>query len=117
LLLQAVDLVSILKKQRQNVDSVRIKVEGQRAPDMPRPFEKLHATFVVAGNGLDPVKVRHLMDCASFEGVLTNRVCIVNIKVERAVQLSVEKYCGVHATLEHGVGSITWGSEVVEGGK
>ncbi|KAJ3416055.1 hypothetical protein HDV05_003414 [Chytridiales sp. JEL 0842] len=87
---QAVDLVSILKKQRQEVESVRIKIEGQRAKEMPRPFENMHTTFVVTGKGLD------------------------SVKVDRAVQLSIEKYCGVHATLEHGVGKITWGVEVME---
>ncbi|KAI8851197.1 OsmC/Ohr family [Chytridium lagenaria] len=85
----AVDLVSILKKQRQAVEGVQIKVEGQRTTDHPRPFDKIHATFEVSGSNLDPVKV------------------------QRAVDLSIEKYCGVHASLTHGV-PVTWGSEVVE---
>ncbi|KAI9364494.1 OsmC/Ohr family [Zopfochytrium polystomum] len=86
----AVDLVSILKKQRQAVASVRIRVEGQRARDMPRPFVAVHTTFVVTGKGLD------------------------RAKVERAVELSLEKYCGVHGTLAAGVKHLTWGAETRE---
>ncbi|KAJ3204524.1 hypothetical protein HDU67_009452 [Dinochytrium kinnereticum] len=85
----AVDLVSILKKQRQAVEGVHIRVEGQRTTEHPRPFDKIHATFEVSGSKLDAGKV------------------------QRAVELAIEKYCGVHASLSHGV-PITWGSDVVD---
>ncbi|KAJ1548864.1 hypothetical protein HK405_013730 [Cladochytrium tenue] len=90
----AIDVVSILRKQRQPFQSVRVNVDGQRpaAGDTAhpaRPYSAIHATFLVAGEGLDQAKV------------------------DRAVGLSIEKYCGVHATLLEGVPSMTWTAELV----
>ena len=53
----SVDLVTILKKQRQNLHGITICVEGQRGEALPRPYETIHMTFVVSGKGLDKKKV------------------------------------------------------------
>lgn len=71
----AFDLEHILRKQRQPVEDVRIEVEGTRPDEgFPKPFEAIHMHFMVRGD-LDEEKV------------------------QRAVALSVEKYCSVGATL------------------
>ena len=77
-----VDVVSILQKQRQPLEDIEIEIDGQRATALPRPWETIHLHYIVTGRGLDPQKV------------------------ERAIALSVEKYCGAHATLS-GVAKIT----------
>ena len=77
-----VDVVSILQKQRQPLADIEIEIDGQRATELPRPWETIHLHYIVTGRGLDPKKV------------------------ERAIELSVEKYCGAHATLS-GVAKIT----------
>ena len=82
-----VDVINILQKQRQPLDDVEIEIDGQRAADLPRPWETIHMHYIVTGNGLDPHKV------------------------ERAIDLSVEKYCGAHATLI-GVAKITHDFEI-----
>ncbi len=73
----AMDVVSILKKKRQNVTGYRIEVTGERGPEgvFPRPFVKVTVNHIVVGEGLDPVAV------------------------ERAIELSDTKYCSVAATL------------------
>ncbi|MBX3117836.1 MAG: OsmC family protein [Fimbriimonadaceae bacterium] len=73
----AMDVLSVLQKKRQNVTEYRIEVDGDRIPpgEWPRPFTKLRVKHVIKGENLDPVAV------------------------ERAVQLSDEKYCTVLATL------------------
>ncbi|KAJ1556426.1 hypothetical protein HK405_008263 [Cladochytrium tenue] len=90
----SIEVVSILRKQRQPFESVRVRIDGQRpaAGDTAhpaRPYSAIHATFLVAGEGLDQAKV------------------------DRAVGLSIEKYCSVHATLLEGVPSMTWTAELV----
>jgi len=71
----ALDLVHILKKQRQVLNSLKIEVLGIR-PDSgePKPYRKISMNFILEGN-LDKEKA------------------------ERAVKLSVEKYCSVGASL------------------
>lgn len=73
----AVDVVSILEKKRQKLTSYRIEIEGVRAPEgeFPRPFLSLTIRHIVRGEDLNPHAV------------------------ERAVELSDEKYCSVIATL------------------
>lgn len=78
-----IDVVSILKKQRQKIDDLQVEVEGQREPDaVPSPFKKIHMTF-------------------HFKGELNEE------KVKRAIQLSVEKYCSVQVMLAATV-EISW---------
>ncbi|HID34505.1 MAG TPA: OsmC family peroxiredoxin [Anaerolineae bacterium] len=68
----AVDVVIILKKQRQPVEGVTVKVSGERAAEHPKVYTKVHIEYLVKGN-LDPKKV------------------------ERAIQLSEEKFCSASA--------------------
>lgn len=71
-----IDVVSILRKQKQEVRSFSISVDGEReAGKEPSLFRIIHVVFTLGGE-LDPVKVK------------------------RAVELSMEKYCSVGKTLE-----------------
>jgi len=85
----SVDVVEILRKQRQPLEGLEVEVSGERGEELPKPWRTLHMHFVATGS----------VD----EG-----------KLERAIALSVEKYCGVHATLA-GVATITWDCEVRPG--
>jgi putative redox protein len=70
----AFDAVLILQKQRQKIQKFKVEVSGVRADEgAPKPFESIHVVFTLEGD-ID----RH--------------------KAERAIQLSVEKYCSVSAT-------------------
>ena len=70
----AVDVVIILKKQRQPVEGVTVQVTGERANEHPKVFTNIHIHYTVRGE-LDPKKV------------------------ERAIQLSEEKFCSASAML------------------
>lgn len=86
----AYDVVTILRKGRHPVTDVVVAIEGTRAAASPRVFTALHYLYRVAGHKLD----RH--------------------QVERAVQLSKEKYCS--ATIMLGkTATITYEIEVIEG--
>ena len=70
-----VDVYTILKKKRQPVKNIGIKVRGVRRDKHPRIYERIEMEFLVN----EEVDIKAL---------------------ERAVRLSVEKYCSVYAMLE-----------------
>lgn len=84
------DVVSILKKRRQDVTNCTVRLAAERAAEDPKVFTRIDLHFIVTGRGLKPEAV------------------------ERAVKLSAEKYCsasimlGKTARMNH-----TW--ELVEG--
>jgi putative redox protein len=73
------DVVSILRKMRVEFTELRITAEAEREPDPPKPFTSIKVTY-------------------SFKGS-----SIPEDKVERAIQLSEERYCTVAASLERPV--------------
>ncbi len=81
------DLVMILGRQRQEMTGLYIDIDGKQLEEPPYAFTQIHVHYVVEGNNLDPKKV------------------------ERAVQLSEERYCSVAATIR-GVATITHSIEV-----
>ena len=85
----SVDVVSILKKTKQEFSSVDVQLTAERAETAPRGFTKINLHFVVTGNN---VSEKHL---------------------ERAVSLSAEKYCSVALMLDKTV-EITHSHEVVQ---
>jgi putative redox protein len=72
----AMDVISILRKKRQNVTGFELRVHGDRAADHPKVFTDFVIEYVVRGVNIEPDAVR------------------------RAVELSTENYCSVHAMLE-----------------
>ena len=70
----ATDVVAILAKKRQNLDSLEVEVSGERAAEPPTVWVKLEIVYKLRGN-LDEQAVKH------------------------AIQLSEEKYCSVAAML------------------
>lgn len=71
----SVDVVSILKKKRQQLTGLEVQVTGQQDADPPWTFRKIHVTYVVRG--------RQLSEKA----------------VADAIYLSEQKYCSVSTTL------------------
>ncbi|MCG8578299.1 MAG: OsmC family protein [Bacteroidales bacterium] len=67
------DVVSILKKMRVEVEDIQIIVEGDLTDEHPKYYEKMHVIYQFKGKDLP-------MD-----------------KLEKAVSLSEERYCGVSA--------------------
>jgi len=79
-----IDIVSILKKQRQTIDSFSIKIEGEREPGKePSLWKDVTIVFELGGN-IDPDKAR------------------------RACELSMDKYCSVAETLRRAGGDLKW---------
>ena len=79
----SIDVVSILRKGRHQVTACEAKIEAERADTVPRVFTRIRVVFEVKGKDLKPEAV------------------------QRAVELSMSKYCSVTKMLEAKV-SITW---------
>ncbi|MDX3904855.1 MAG: OsmC family protein [Pigmentiphaga sp.] len=85
----AYDVVLILKRGRHAVRGCTVALQAERAETDPKVFTKIHFAFTVSGKNLPAAAV------------------------ERAVQLSHEKYCSASAMLEK-TAEMTWSVEVVE---
>jgi putative redox protein len=73
------DVISILKKKRQEVTAFEVLVHATRATEHPKKITHMLIEYVVTGKNIDPAAV------------------------ERAVQLSEEKYCPSIATIRNNV--------------
>ena len=83
------DVVTILKKSRQDVKNCKAEITAQRADNIPKVFTKIHIHFIIEGSNLDAVAV------------------------ERAINLSATKYCSASIMLEKSV-VITTDFEIIE---
>ncbi|MEG9304313.1 OsmC family protein [Psychrobacter celer] len=85
------DVVSILQKSRQEVTDVRCELTANRAETVPAVYTDIHMHFIVTGQN------------------------IKDKQVEKAVNLSAEKYCSASRMLVQGGVNITHDFEVVAG--
>ena len=85
-----IDIVNILKKQRQPIEGFSMKIEGEReAGKEPSLWKDITIVFELTGE-IDPDKAK------------------------RAVELSMDKYCSVAETLRRAGGALTWEVRVNE---
>ena len=84
------DVISILRKKRQPVTGLEINIQGKRAENHPHVYTEVHIEYVVKGTEVE------------------------KDAVERAISLSLDKYCSVGATLAK-AGTITHSYIIVEG--
>ena len=78
----AYDVVEILRKKRQKLESLMVKVRGEQESDPPWAFRRIHTTFHLRGD-------------------------VSEKAVQQAIELSETKYCSVAATLRPAV-ELTW---------
>jgi len=86
----AFDVMTILKKSRQDVTSCEAELEAERADAVPAVFTRIHVRFIVKGRGLKDVQVK------------------------KAVDLSADKYCSASIMLGQAGVVITHDYEIVE---
>src|SRR6266404_3967240 len=85
----AYDVVTILKKARQDISDCVLEVDAERAPADPKVFTRIHFHFVIRGRN------------------------VRREQVERAIHLSAEKYCSASIMLGK-TAEITHDFEIVE---
>ncbi|MBS7325591.1 MAG: OsmC family protein [Thiopseudomonas sp.] len=84
------DVVSILKKSRQAVESCEVEIRAERADEEPKVFTRIELHFIVKGRGLKDAAVK------------------------RAVELSAEKYCSASIMMERAGVAVSHGYTLVE---
>ena len=77
----AISAISLLRKMRQPLGSLFVRVEGKQQPDWPKAITDIHLQFVIGGDG--PFDVA---------------------QVKKAIDLAITRYCPVSATIERGQG-------------
>jgi putative redox protein len=87
----ATDVVSILKKKRQKLDSLEVICSGERAAEPPSVWTKLEILYRLRG----PLE---------------------EAAVQRAIELSEQKYCSVSAMLQK-TAKLTWRHEILPPGE
>lgn len=85
----SVDVISILKKTRQNVSDCKVEITGTRVDSVPKLFSDIHLHFVISGTN---VEEKH---------------------VKKAISLSADKYCSVALMLNKSV-NITHDFSIIE---
>ena len=83
------DIVSILKKKKEKVAGIEINVNGNNADNYPKKYTDIDLEFIIKGKSISEESVK------------------------RAVQLSMDKYCSVKASLE-GSAKITFKYKIIE---
>ena len=71
----SIDVLSILKKSKQDVIDFEVRVEAEREEEHPRVFQKINIHYIIKGRKISESHVK------------------------RAIELSTEKYCGASITL------------------
>lgn len=85
----SIDVLMILQKSRQQVTDCHVELSAERASSDPKVFTKMHLHFVVTGKNLSPEKV------------------------ERAINLSAEKYCSASIMFSK-TAEVTHDFEIIE---
>lgn len=72
----AMDVISILRKKRQQVSGLEVRVRAERADEHPKVYTQIWLTYVITGQGVEPNAV------------------------ERAIELSMTRYCPAAGMLQ-----------------
>ena len=85
----SIDVLSILKKSRQDVIDFEVRVEAEREEEHPRIFKEVKIHYIIKGRKIN------------------------ESHVERAIELSNEKYCGASITLDQSGTKMKYTHEIV----
>jgi putative redox protein len=75
----AMDVVSLMKKMRVEVEDFSVRVDGELTDEHPKQFTGMEIVYSFKGQNIDEEKIK------------------------KAINLSLEKYCGVSATLKKAI--------------
>jgi len=82
------DVISVLRKKKEKVSKLEMNVQGEQADSYPHKYTSIHIEYVVTGKDISEDAVK------------------------RAVELSLDKYCAVGATLS-GTAKITHSYKII----
>ena len=80
----AIDVVHILKRMRQPVEDCQVELSGERAPEPPRVFTKIHALYTVTGPDLSGDRVAEAVRLSA------DKYCSASVMLGKAVEITRE---------------------------
>jgi len=83
------DVISVMKKKKQDVTGLEINVEGHKEENYPKKFTDINIEFIIKGRNISEDTVK------------------------RSIDLSMNKYCSVKATLE-GTAKISFSYRIIQ---
>ena len=78
------DVISILRKMKVDVEAFNINVEADLTEEHPKHYSKMHVTYLFKGNNLDVEKLKKAVDLSQ------DKYCGVSAAYRKAMQLSYE---------------------------
>ena len=85
----SIDVLSILKKSKQDIIDFEVRIEAEREDNHPRVFKDVNIRYIIKGRKIS------------------------ESHVERAIELSTEKYCGASITLGRSGTKMKYTHEIV----
>lgn len=85
-----IDVVGVMKKQRVEYEAFNIEIDGEVSEELPNVYKEISVRYIFKGHNLPKAKI------------------------ERAIDLSLNKYCGVAATLRLAGANIAWELHLLE---
>lgn len=76
------DVVSLLEKMRVKLDDFKMEVEAERAETHPKVFTKIHIEYLFFGKDIDPEKVEKAIDLSQ------NKYCSASAMLKKAVDIT-----------------------------
>lgn len=80
----AMDCILVLTKKKEDVTGFEIKLHGERAETYPQKFVKIEMEYIFTGHNLDPQKVQRAVDLSS------NKYCSVKGSLDPAIEFDVK---------------------------
>lgn len=76
------DVVSMLKKSRQDITNCEVKISAERADTEPKVFTKIHLHFIIEGNDLSEKKVARAI------GLSADKYCSASIMMSKTAEVT-----------------------------
>jgi putative redox protein len=80
----SIDIVGILRKQRTRLDAMSVRVTGEQANTPPWAYQHIHLQIQAKGEGLRRTQVERVVDLA------LNKYCSVRASLSPAVEITFE---------------------------
>ncbi len=84
----AIDIISVLKKQRQTISDFKIDIDGEKVDGIPSPYKSIDIHFTITGS-------------------------VKDVKMKKAIDLTKGKYCSVYFSLHPDI-EVTYTYTLVE---
>ena len=82
------DVISILKKKKQNISDFEVKVKAERSSTHPKVFTRINIEFIVSGHNIDPTAVDRAIELSSTIYCPAQAMLGENIPIETTVTIN-----------------------------